>query len=130
VSERVSRTPSTSRYAPVIGFCAAVRAGDHVYVSGVTAVAPDGSVVGESDPGAQTAECLRKIEQTLARIGAALPQIVSTRMYLVDAAHWQAVGEAHGAAFRETPPAATMVVVKALLDERMLVEIEAVAYLG
>ena len=126
----IERVPSPSRYAPVIGFCAAVRSGDVVHLAGVTAVAPDGTVVGDADPGAQAAECLRKIADTLAAFGAGLAQVVNTRMYLVDAAHWQDVGKAHGAAFRDHPPAATMVVVKQLLDERMLVEIEAVAYLG
>lgn len=126
----VERVPSTSRYASTIGFCAALRAGDTVYVAGMTAVAADGSVVGAGDPQAQAAECLRKIAEALAPFGAGLAQVVNTRMYLVDADHWQAVGAAHGAAFRDHPPAATMVVVDALLDDRMLVEIEAVAYVG
>jgi enamine deaminase RidA (YjgF/YER057c/UK114 family) len=119
----VERVPSTSRYASMIGFCSAVR-------SGVTAVAPDGSVVGAGDAAAQTAECIRKLAAALAEFGATLGQVVNTRIYLVDVAHWQAVGGAHGAAFRDAPPAATMVVVKQLLDDRMLVEIDAVAYLG
>lgn len=123
------RVPSSSRFAATIGFCAAVRAGDTVYVAGMTAVAPDGSLVGGNDPRAQAAECLRKIEEALAPFGAGLGQVVSTRMYLVEAAHWQAVGDAHGAAFRDSPPASTMVVVAQLLDERMLVEIEAIAHL-
>ena len=126
----VERVASASLFAPTIGFCAALRAGDTVYVAGMTAVAPDGSVVGAGDPQAQAAECLRKIADALAPFGAGLAQVVSTRMYLVDASHWQAVGAAHGTAFRDHPPAATMVVVKQLLDERMLVEIEATAYLG
>lgn len=126
----LQRVASSSRYAATIGFCAAVRTGDTVYVAGMTAVAPDGSVVGGDDPGAQAAECLRKIDAALAPFGAGLAQVVSTRMYLVDPAHWQAVGQAHGTAFEDNPPAATMVVVKQLLDERMLVEIEAVAFVG
>jgi enamine deaminase RidA (YjgF/YER057c/UK114 family) len=126
----VDRVPSPSRYASVIGFCSAVRAGDWVYLAGVTAVAPDGSLVGGDDPSAQAAECFRKSDVALSEVGVDLAQVVSTRMYLVDVAHWQAVGAAHGAAFADTPPAATMVVVKQLLDDRMLVEIEAIAYLG
>jgi enamine deaminase RidA (YjgF/YER057c/UK114 family) len=126
----VQRVASSSRYAPVIGFSAAVRSGDLVHVAGMTAVAPDGSVIGADDPGAQAGECLRKIAAALEPFGAGLAQVVNTRMYLIDADDFQAVGVAHGAAFRDNPPAATMVVVKQLLDERMLVEIEAVAYLG
>lgn len=127
---QLERVPSSSRYAADIGFCAAVRSGDYVHLAGVTAVTPDGSVVGPDDPEAQAAECLRKIEHALAAFGAGLEHVVNTRMYLVDADHWSAVGRAHGVAFAGHPPAATMVVVKQLLDERMLVEIEAVAYLG
>lgn len=126
----IERVASTSRYASLIGFCSAVRSGDLVHLSGVTAVAPDGSVVGANDPAAQTAECIRKLTVALAEFGATLGQIVSTRLYLVDVTDWRPVGAVHGAAFRDAPPAATMVVVKQLLDERMLVEMEAVAYLG
>jgi enamine deaminase RidA (YjgF/YER057c/UK114 family) len=50
-------------------------------------------------------------------------------MYLVDPGDWEAVGRAHGAVFAEVRPAATMVVVAALLDPRWRVEIEAEAIL-
>jgi enamine deaminase RidA (YjgF/YER057c/UK114 family) len=126
----VQRLASSSLFAPRIGFCSAVRAGDFIYLAGVTAIAPDGEVVGGDDPYLQAAECTVKITLALAGLGARPDQIVQTRMYLVDPQHWQAVGRAHGEAFGQTPPAATMVVVKQLLDPRMLVEIEAVAYVG
>jgi enamine deaminase RidA (YjgF/YER057c/UK114 family) len=126
----VQRVPSASMFAPVIGFSAAVHAGDFVFVAGMTAVGPDGELTGGTDPYGQGQECLRKVEVSLAAVGADLSNVVSTRIYLVDAAHWREVGRAHGEAFGATRPAATMVVVGQLLDERMLVEIEAVAYLG
>ena len=126
----VSRVASPSRYAPVIGFSSAVRAGDLVFVAGTTAVDSSGDIVGRDDPYAQTQEVMRKISAALAAVGADLSCVVQTRVYLVHAQDWEHVGLAHGEVFADHPPAATMVVVAGLLDPRMLVEIEAVAYLG
>ncbi|RZS91559.1 enamine deaminase RidA (YjgF/YER057c/UK114 family) [Motilibacter rhizosphaerae] len=125
----VSRVPSPSRFAPVIGFSSAVRAGDTVYVAGVSAVDGSGEVVGGADAYAQAAEVLRKIGVALGEAGASLDQVVRTRVYLARADIWEEVGRAHGEAFGSALPASTMVVAE-LLDPRMLVEIEAVAYVG
>jgi enamine deaminase RidA (YjgF/YER057c/UK114 family) len=121
------RIPSDSRYAPLIGFSRAVRAGDLVFVAGMSAIDADGNAIGGDDPYLQAKECLAKIVSALSAAGAAPTDVVQTRMYLVDAAHWESVGRAHGELFADARPAATMVVVKELLDPRMLVEIEAVA---
>ena len=126
----VSRVSSSSRYAPVIGFSSAVRAGEWVTVAGATAIDGDGRVVGDDDPYAQAQEALRKIGVALQEAGTDLAHVVQTRAYLTHAEHWEQVGRAHGDVFAAHPPAATMVVVAGLLDHRMLVEIEAIAYLG
>ena len=63
----------------------------------------------------------------LGEAGALPEHVVRTRMYLASAADWEAVGRAHGAVFADVRPAATMVVVGALLDPRWKVEIEAEA---
>jgi enamine deaminase RidA (YjgF/YER057c/UK114 family) len=55
---------------------------------------------------------------------------VRTRMYLLDAADWEAVGRAHGGLFEAVRPAATMVVVAGLLDPRWRVEVEVEAIVG
>jgi len=122
------RVPSPSPYAPVIGFSAAVRAGDLVFVAGITAVTADGAIVGE-DAYTQAREVLRKLGEALEAAGARLDQVVQTRMYLTDASDWEAVGRAHGEVFAEVRPAAAMLVT-GLLDPRMRVEIEAVAHVG
>jgi enamine deaminase RidA (YjgF/YER057c/UK114 family) len=122
------RVPSPSPYAPVIGFSAAVAAGDLVFVAGMTAVTADGAIVGD-DAYTQAREVLRKVGEALEAAGARLDQVVQTRMYLADAADWQAVGRAHGEVFAEVRPAAAMLVT-GLLDPRMRVEIEAVAHVG
>jgi enamine deaminase RidA (YjgF/YER057c/UK114 family) len=121
------RIESESRYAPVIGFSQAVRAGNLVFAAGMSAIDPSGEAIGGADPYLQARECLRKALAAVEACGATAADVVQTRMYLVDPAHWEQVGRAHGAAFADHRPAATMVVVKELLDPRMLVEIEVVA---
>jgi len=78
----------------------------------------------------QAREALRKIGAALADAGARLDQVVQTRIYITRSENWEAVGRAHGEMFGGIRPAATMVVVAQLLDPRMLVEIEAVAFTG
>jgi len=122
VDQRVS---SGSPFEPVIGFSRAVRVGDRVLVSGTAPVWPDGSC--DPDPGVQTRRCLEIVGEALAAAGASLDDVVRTRMFLVDADDWEAVGAAHGEVFGAVRPAATMVVVAALLDPRWRIEIEAEA---
>jgi enamine deaminase RidA (YjgF/YER057c/UK114 family) len=122
--ERV-RVASGSPFEPVVGFSRAVREGDRVLVSGTAPIWPDGSC--DPDPQVQAARCLEIILTALAEAGAGPEHVVRTRMYLVDPADWEAVGRAHGAVFAQVRPAATMVVVAALLDPRWRVEIEAEA---
>ncbi len=119
------RVNSGSPYEAPIGFSRAVRAGDRVVVAGTAPVWPDGSV--DPDPETQAARCLAIIADALGALGANPEDVVRTRMYLVDAADWEAVGRAHGRMFGEARPAATMVVVAGLLDPRWRVEIEAEA---
>jgi enamine deaminase RidA (YjgF/YER057c/UK114 family) len=127
VSDR-ERVSSGSAFEPGIGFCRALRVGSRVLVSGTAPVWPDGSC--DPDPEVQAARCLSIILEALSRLGGGAAEVVRTRMYLVDPADWEAVGRAHAAVFAPTPPAATMVVVAALLDPRWRVEIEAEAVLG
>lgn len=116
---------SGSPYEPRIGFCRALRVGDRVLVSGTAPVWPDGSC--DPDPGAQARRCLEIILAALAEVGAGPEHVVRTRMFLTDAADWEAVGHAHGEVFGAVRPAATMVVVAGLLDPRWRVEVEAEA---
>ncbi len=118
------RASSGSPWEPVLGFSRAVRVGDRVLVSGTGPVWPDGSC--DPDPEVQAARCLEIIARALTDLGVGLADVVRTRMLLADAAHAEAVGRAHVAAFSGAPPAATMVVV-GLLDPRWKVEIEAEA---
>ena len=111
-----------------MGYSRTVRVGATVLVSGCTAATPDGEVVGEGDVGAQTRACIAAIERALALAGARLDQVVQTRVYATDISRWEDVARAHGEVFGEVRPVNTFVQVSALIDPRMLVEIEAQAY--
>ncbi|GAC1462940.1 MAG: RidA family protein [Chloroflexota bacterium] len=125
MSENRLTVSSGSPFEATIGFSRAVRAGDRVLVSGTAPVWPDGSC--DPDPEVQARRCFEIIVQALRETGARPDQVVRTRMYVTDVAYAEAVGRAHGAVFAGIRPAATMVVIAALLDARWKVEIEAEA---
>jgi enamine deaminase RidA (YjgF/YER057c/UK114 family) len=119
------KVKSGSPFESQIGFSRAVRIGNRVLVSGTAPIWPDGSC--DPDPEVQTRRCLEIVLAAMREAGAEARDVVRTRMYLVNAADSDAVGRAHGAVFGEIRPAATMVIVAALLDPRWKVEIEAEA---
>jgi enamine deaminase RidA (YjgF/YER057c/UK114 family) len=110
------------------GFSRVVRMGQFVLVGGTTSVDEDGVVQGER-PYEQTVLILEKVGHELSRAGASLADIVMTRAYVTDISRAGEVGRAHGEALGEVRPLMTMVEVSGLIDPRMLVEIEAVAWL-
>ena len=119
---------SGSPYEEQIGFSRAVRVGDRVIVAGTAPVWPDGSC--DPDPEHQAERCLEIMLAALADAGAEAADVVRTRLFLVHAADWEAVGRAHGKVFSDIRPASTMVVVRELLDDRWRVEMEAEAIIA
>jgi enamine deaminase RidA (YjgF/YER057c/UK114 family) len=89
---------------------------------------PDGYC--DPDVHAQAMRCFKLAATALSELGASLRDVVRTRMYLVDASDWEAVGRAHAAYFEAVRPAATMVVVSGFLDPRWRVEVELEAVAG
>jgi enamine deaminase RidA (YjgF/YER057c/UK114 family) len=116
------RVSSGSPFESVVGYSRALRVGDRVVVAGTAPQWPDGHV--DPDAGVQARRCLEIIGAALEEAGAGLADVVRTRIYLVAAADFEAVGEAHGEAFHDVRPVNTTVVVAALLDPRWRVEIE------
>jgi enamine deaminase RidA (YjgF/YER057c/UK114 family) len=127
VSDR-RRIASGSPFEATIGFSRAMRVGDRVLVSGTGPVFPDGSCPEEA--AAQARRCLEIIADALEDAGAAVGDVVRTRMYITSVGDADAVGAVHGEIFGSVGPAATMVVVAALLDPRWKVEIEAEAHIA
>jgi enamine deaminase RidA (YjgF/YER057c/UK114 family) len=115
---------SGSPYEPIVGFSRAVRVGNIVAVAGTTA-GSSGKPVAIGDPAAQTRAILETIGKALADAGASPKDVVRTRVYLVDMAHFDAVGRVHGEFFGDIRPANTTLQVSAFVNPDYLVEIEA-----
>jgi isochorismate pyruvate lyase len=119
---------SGAPWEAAVGYCRAVRTGQHIAVSGTAPVTPKGDVYAVGDAYAQAGRCIEIIAAALGELGAGLEHVVRTRMFVTDIGQWEAIGRAHGEAFGEIRPATSMVQVAALIDPDMLVEIEADAY--
>jgi enamine deaminase RidA (YjgF/YER057c/UK114 family) len=116
-----------SPYEGEFSFSRIVSVGGWVLIGGTTSVDPSGFVLGET-PGEQTAEILRKLSHELSRTDAVLQDVVELRVYVTDASRAEEVGRACGEVFGEIRPLMTLVEVSGLIDPRMLVEIELVAF--
>jgi enamine deaminase RidA (YjgF/YER057c/UK114 family) len=96
-------------------------------VSGTTVTLPDGTIDGIGDAAAQAWRCLANIESALNALGAGIGNVVRTRIYVTDISNWESVGRVHGQFFADVLPVTAMVEVSRLIDDDLLVEIEAEA---
>lgn len=124
-------TDSTQRYSTgtpweaVAGYSRAVRSGDKIYVSGTTASGESGTM-GLDNAEEQTRAVLEIIKNAVESLGGGLSDVVRTRIYVKDIAHWESVARVHGEFFADIRPACTLVEAR-LVDDSLLVEIEAEA---
>ncbi len=116
------KVSSGSEYEATVGYSRAVRTGPCVAVAGTTGAGDDAA--------AQARDALRRIEIALQDAGAALSDVVRTRIYVTDISRWHDVGVVHAEVFGDIMPVATMVEVSALIAPEHLVEIEVDAYVG
>jgi enamine deaminase RidA (YjgF/YER057c/UK114 family) len=118
------KVATSAPWAATVGYSRAVRAGDHVFVSGTAPVSDSGEIVAPGDAYRQAQRCLEIIVAALAEAGAAAADVVRTRMFVRRPEDWEAVGRAHGEIFLAVQPATTMVFTD-FIHPDMLVEIEA-----
>lgn len=112
-----------SPYEEAYGFSRAVRVGDLIHVAGTAPVPePGGELVGGAY--LQMLRCGEIASQAIRALGGSMSDVVRTRMFITDPNDADEVGRAHKEIFGESQPAATMVVVAALLDPGWVVEIE------
>lgn len=123
------RVFSGAEWESKVGYCRAVAIGPHVWIGGTAPVRPGGGTHAPGDAHAQAHRCLEIVDAALRELGGTLADVVRTRMYVTDITRWPEIGRAHAERFGAHPPAATMVEVRRLIAEDMLVEIEVDAYL-
>ncbi len=112
------------------GYSHVVKAGDTIYIACQVARAPDGSLVGKDDPTAQAEQVYKNLQTALASVGATLQDLVKTSTYVVSPDCIDAVRAARVKYLADDLPTSTLVVVSRLALPEILLEIEAVAYVG
>ena len=126
MGERINIS-SGAPWERIAGYSRAVRVGQFIEVAGTTAVDSQGNFFGEGDVAAQTQYVLEKIQLAIEQAGGTMSDVVRTRIYVTDRQYMMDVAEVHGKFFGEIRPVSTGVEVGALVDDRLLVEIEASA---
>jgi enamine deaminase RidA (YjgF/YER057c/UK114 family) len=119
----VRRHSSGGPWEDAFGYSRAVRAGDRILVSGCTGVR-DGAVEHSGDPAGQARTAFATAVEAVEALGGTLADVVRTRMYLVHRSDAEAVGRVHAELFGDVRPAASMLVVAALISPELLVEVE------
>lgn len=100
-----------------------------LFISGLTARDPDGAVVGEGDVGAQTERICENLQAAVEAAGGTLADLATVTVFATDVTEFDAIHAARRRFFPENPPASTMVEISRLVDERCLIEINAIAVL-
>jgi enamine deaminase RidA (YjgF/YER057c/UK114 family) len=125
----MERHGSGGPWEEAVGYSRVVRAGPIVEVAGCTAVDAEGNIVGGASLYDQARQALANVVEALEKVGARPEHVTRTRLFVTDISRWEELGRAHGEVFGAVRPVTAMYGISALLDPRMLVEIEATAYL-
>ena len=124
----IERFMVEGQMAPVSHYCHSVRAGNLVWVSGIVGMLADGTI--PDDTVAQFDIAMDAMDACLRAAGGKPEHVVKVQVFMTDISERAAINPRRVDYFGEHRPASTLVEVSALVDPRMKVEIEAVAYLG
>lgn len=124
-----TKLSSSAIWEDTIGYSRAVRVGNIIEIAGTAAV-KNGDVVHTGDAYNQTLYILKIIDHVLKQLDAKLEDVVRTRIYLKNVNDWEDVGRAHGKYFSKIKPVSTMIAVSSMINQEMLVEIEATAIIS
>jgi enamine deaminase RidA (YjgF/YER057c/UK114 family) len=116
--------PSSSPYAAILGFSRAVRVGNFISVGGTAPIDSEGKTVGIGDPAAQTRQCMEIIRLALEEAGAALADVVRTRMLLTRIEDWDEIAKVRAEYFKDIKPVDTVVQVSRFINADWLIEVE------
>ena len=114
-----------AKWEPIVGFSRAVRIGNQIFVSGTVAVDGENKVIAPNNYYEQTKFIIQKIEKVIKEAGGSLSDVVRTRIYVLDINQWEDVARAHKEFFGSIKPATSMIEIKGLIGEGLVVEIEA-----
>ncbi len=113
---------------PVSHYCHVVRAGDWIWLSGMVGITPEGDVPDSTEE--QFRIALGIIDRCLRHAGGAPDQVVKVQVFMTDISERPLINPIRQDYFGTHRPASTLVEVSALVDPRLKVEIEAVAFIG
>jgi enamine deaminase RidA (YjgF/YER057c/UK114 family) len=116
--------PSSSPYAAILGFSRAVRVGNFISVGGTAPIDSEGKTVGIGDPAAQTRQCMEIIRLALEEAGAALADVVRTRMLLTRIEDWDEIAKVRAEYFKDIKPVDTVLQVSRFINADWLIEVE------
>jgi enamine deaminase RidA (YjgF/YER057c/UK114 family) len=121
---------SGAKWENIVGYSRAVKVGNVIELTGTVAADDNTELVGGNSAYEQTKFILEKIEKILTRAGAAMKDVVRTRMFVTDISRWEEYGKAHGEFFAGIKPCTSMIEVKGLISPEYLIEIEATAVIA
>ncbi|MCO6429962.1 MAG: RidA family protein [Deltaproteobacteria bacterium] len=127
--ERINIASGTP-WEPLRGYSRAVKAGDNLFISGTTAMTPNGDVIGGADVYEQTRYVIKVIKEVLSEAGFSISDVVRTRLFVTNIQKWEEYARAHSEAFDAVRPASSIVQVTRLVDPRLLLEMEVDAIKG
>jgi len=120
---------SGAPWEDIVGYSRAVQVGNVIEISGTTASDGD-KIIGKGDLNAQTVFILEKIKKVLELAGSRIEDVIRTRMFVTDITEWEKAARAHSQFFKDIKPATTMVQVSKLINDELLIEIEATAIIS